>query len=526
MNEKSVEALRTALGDEGIAAATGFTFSKGTGDALVAAEAQQGNNSAGEWGEINPFDEYEVPSFPVEVFPKWLRDYIEDVAEHTQTPADMSCMMALSVLSVVLAKKYTIQPSRGWYEPLNTYLITFMPPSNRKSSVFKAFTFPLLEHESEENERRRVDVEQSKHEREVLERLVEDLKKEWVKAKQTQSEEDAAAVQGELNAMVEEMEKIESIHHVRYFTDDVTPEQLVTLMLNNSGRMAVLSAEGGFFDLIKGRYSSNTNIDVYLKGFSQDQITVDRRGRTEKVDDPHLTVGLFAQLDVIKHLPEYFYNRGLMARFLYTVPKSFIGYRKIETEDIREDVQQRYSRQIKKLLTLRCENVSLSLSEEARLLFNGYRMQMEQRMGDGSDLSYGHFQSWAGKLPGQVARIMALIHIAHHVNQETIPTEIEERIVQGGLYISQYFIEHMMATFGLLSAGSSEEDAKYLWKVILNQGKEIIAYRDIQLLVIKRFKKAEHLKRTLNELSERNYVKEYKEGRKTFIAINPILLNS
>jgi len=171
MNEKSVEAFRAAFGDEGVSTVTGFTFSKGTGDEPMAIEPQQ-KDSAGEWEEVNPFDEYEVPSFPVEVFPKWLRDYIEDVAEHTQTPVDMACMMVLSVLSVVLAKKYTIQPSRGWYEPLNTYLITFMPPSNRKSSVFKAFTFPLLEHESEENERKRVAIEQSKHERDVLERLV------------------------------------------------------------------------------------------------------------------------------------------------------------------------------------------------------------------------------------------------------------------------------------------------------------------------------------------------------------------
>ncbi|EOA3905988.1 YfjI family protein [Bacillus cytotoxicus] len=525
MNGKAVETLRSILGDEAVSSAAGFSFSEETGDTLMVAEPQQGNTSSGDWGEVTPFDEYEVPSFPVEVFPKWLKDYVEDVAEHTQTPADMACMMALSVLSVALAKKYTIQPSRGWYEPLNTYIITFMPPSNRKSSVFKAFTFPLLEHESEENERKRVAIEQSKHERDVLERIIEDLKKDLVKAEQTQSEEDAAAIRGELNARIEEMERVESVRPVRYFTDDVTPEQLITLMLNNSGRMAVLSAEGGFFDLIKGRYSNNTNIDVYLKGFSQDQITVDRRGRTEKVDNPHLTVGLFAQLDVIKHLPEYFYNRGLMARFLYAVPKSFIGYRKIETEDIREDVQQRYSKQIKSLLTLQCKNVTLSLNEEAKLLFNGYRMQMEHRMREGDDLSYGHFQSWAGKLPGQIARIMALIHIAHYANQESIPTEISEEIVKGALYISQYFVEHMMATFGLLSTGGMEEDAKYLWKVILRQSKKTIAYRDIQLLVKKRFKKAEHLKRTLNELSERNYIREYTEGRKNFIAINPILVN-
>ncbi|SCV19933.1 Hyphotheical protein [Bacillus cereus] len=351
-----------------------------------------------EWGEIITFDEYEVPLFPVEVFPKWLREYIEGVAEQTQTPVDMACMMALSVLSVAfLAKRCSIQPSKGWYEPLNTYLITFMPPSNRKSSVFKAFMFPLLEHENEENTKRRIAIEQSRHEKDVLERLIEDLKKDLVKAKQNQSEEDAAAIQGELNAKVEEMEKAEFVHPIRYFTDDVTPEQLITLMLNNAGRMAVLLVEGGFFNLIKGRYSSNTNIDVYLKGFSQDQITVDRRGRTEKVDDPHLTVGLFAQLDFFKRLPEYFYNRGLMARFLYAVPKSFIGYRKIETAEIRE---------------------------EAQMLFNKYRIHMETLMREGNELSYGHFQSWRGKLVGQVARIIALIHIAHHAHCGSIPAEI------------------------------------------------------------------------------------------------------
>ncbi|MES5921928.1 hypothetical protein QCI44_28880 [Bacillus cereus group sp. RP37] len=58
-----------------------------------------------EWGEIITFDEYEVPLFPVEVFPKWLREYIEGVAEQTQTPVDMACMMALSVLSVAFLAK-------------------------------------------------------------------------------------------------------------------------------------------------------------------------------------------------------------------------------------------------------------------------------------------------------------------------------------------------------------------------------------------------------------------------------------
>jgi len=522
MNLKAIEVARKSLGVEKINSILGTNISEKEPGEIAPAEPQQGNHATREWGEIIPFDEYEVPLFPIEMFPKWLRDYIEDVAEHTQTPVDMACMMALSVLSVALAKRYSIQPSKGWHEPLNTYLITFMPPSNRKSSVFKAFTFPLLEHENEENMKRQIEIEQSRHEKDVLERIIEDLKKDLVKAKQNQSEEDAAAIQGELYAKIVEMEKAEFVHPLRYFTDDVTPEQLITLMLNNDGRMAVLSAEGGFFDLIKGRYSNHTNIDVYLKGFSQDQITVDRRGRTEKVDDPHLTVGLFAQLDVIKRLPEYFYNRGLMARFLYAIPKSFIGYRKIETAEIREDIQLLYSKQMKRLLHVQHENVILTLSEEAQPLFNKYRIYMETLMREGNELSYGHFQSWAGKLVGQVARIIALVHIAHHANCGSIPTEISKETVHRTLHVSKYLINHMMATFGLLSEGNTDDDAKFVLKHLVKKNCEQVLYREIQQATKKRVK-SDKLKDILNGLEERNYIRKVKEGKKEKIVVNPYL---
>src|ERR1019366_10624509 len=80
----------------------------------------------------------------------------------------------------------------------------------------------------------------------------------------------------------------------RMFTADVTPEKLASLLHENGGRMAVLSAEGGIFDIMAGRYSSGMpNIDVYLAGHAGDPIRVDRRGRSpEFVDRPALTIGL------------------------------------------------------------------------------------------------------------------------------------------------------------------------------------------------------------------------------------------
>jgi len=481
------------------------------------------DNESESWEEIIPFDEYNLPSFPMEVFPSWLQEYIFAVQENTQTPLDMSCMMAFSTLSVALAKKFSIQPSSGWIEPLNTYIITFMAPSNRKSSVFKLFTNPLIEHETEENSRKKIEIEQSRAERDVMERMIEELKKELVKSKQKGTEEENNAINEELNTKIEELEKKQFIHPLRYFTDDVTPEQLITLMLKNNEKMAMLSAEGGFFDLIKGRYTSNTNIDVYLKGYSGDHITVDRRGRTEKVSNPHLTVGLFAQLDVINNLPEYFYNRGLMARFLYCIPKSFIGYRKIETAAIPQKVSELYNQNIKRLLLFKQRGTIFTLEEAAQKHFNNYRNQIEVSMREGNDLSYGHFQSWAGKLVGQVARLFGLLHVANHTSMDIPPLQINEETILKGLRLSDYFLDHMMATFGMLN-GEKNDDAIYLLKKLQDKNIQEIPYRDLQQATRKKIVTADEFKKILNILVERNFIKIKKVGKKEIISRNPILL--
>ena len=79
-------------------------------------------------GETKPvsFDEYLLPAFPSNIFPGWLSDYIEGVAESTQTPIDMASMAAISVLSIAIAKKFEVNPYGSWIEPLNTYTATLM----------------------------------------------------------------------------------------------------------------------------------------------------------------------------------------------------------------------------------------------------------------------------------------------------------------------------------------------------------------------------------------------------------------
>ena len=79
----------------------------------------------------------------------------------------------------------------------------------------------------------------------------------------------------------------------RILADDVTPEALASLMASQKGRLALISAEGGPFDGMAGRYSKLPNLDIYLKGHAGDPVRVDRQGRKpEFIERPALTIGV------------------------------------------------------------------------------------------------------------------------------------------------------------------------------------------------------------------------------------------
>lgn len=56
--------------------------------------------------------------------------------------------------------------------------------------------------------------------------------------------------------------------------DDSTPETVTSLMAEQGGRLSVMSAEGGIFDIIAGRYSGAPNMEVFLKGHARDRLRV------------------------------------------------------------------------------------------------------------------------------------------------------------------------------------------------------------------------------------------------------------
>jgi hypothetical protein len=105
--------------------------------------------STDDWHEPIDFDSYELPKFPTEIFPDWLKQYVESIADVSQTPTDASGIAALTILSAALAKKFDIKPFKNgdWVEKNNIYTVTIMESGERKSVIHDRFVKPIIEYE-------------------------------------------------------------------------------------------------------------------------------------------------------------------------------------------------------------------------------------------------------------------------------------------------------------------------------------------------------------------------------------------
>lgn len=132
----------------------------------------------------------------------------------------------------------------------------------------------------------------------------------------------------------------------RLLVDDATPEALAMVMAAQQQRIALLEAEGGFFDILSGRYSSGVpNLDVVLKAWNGEAIRIDRRHADPiMLDNPTLTLILTAQPDVLSGMAQTpsFRGRGLMGRLLFFIPQSRVGLRHVETFPVPESLRLRW----------------------------------------------------------------------------------------------------------------------------------------------------------------------------------------
>jgi hypothetical protein len=442
-----------------------------------------------------------------------LRHFIEAEATATQTPHDLAAMLALSVVAAAAARYFRIEVKEGWSEPLNIFTVTVLPPAARKSAVFSHVTAPLVAYEQELARRAAPDIAAARNQFEIASKRLSQAQK--------QAASDPGH-EGEAERLAREHDGLRIPAAPRLIADDATPEKICALLYEQRGRLAVMSPEGGVFDLMAGRYSQHgaPNFEVFLKGHAGDTLRIDRMSRSEHVERPALTLGLAVQPKVLEGLMAVpgFRGKGLLGRFLYCIPPNLIGKRRVDAPAVPAPVTNSYAACITCLLGLAGseanENESqerlLRPSDEARAVLREAEKWIEPQLMEFGEL--GGLQDWAGKWLGAVARIAGLLHLTCAFGEaEPWNTPVSKATVEHALAIGRYLIPHAKAAFAAMGADPSVEDAKYILRSIEHRGLKSFTKRDLFEGTKGRFRQVSLMEPGLRVLEQHLYVRQRPE---------------
>jgi replicative DNA helicase len=484
-----------------------------------------GSSEEIEWESIIPFDVCERLPAPSAMLSGWGQAWVEQVAEATQTPADLAFNVWLMNVSAAVGGKVSVRIKRGWDEPGHCYFVVALRPGERKTAVFAAGAAPIQRWEREATRTRAPEIARS-----VAERRSNEKRAAHLEGKAATCATDRR--EGYLDEAVEYRKKLildKPVVAPQVLADDATPEKIANLMATQGGRLAVLSDEATIFEHIAGKYQKSPNFSVFLQAHAGTPIRVDRIHRApDHIPYPALTMGLTVQpaaLANLQNVPDSA-GRGLLARFLWSIPDSRVGTRRNDVPALAPETQERYADYLTRLLNLPPDVDAetgeempyvLTFSADARAALIGFMDWLEPQLGPGGALE--PLEGWGGKVAGAVARIAGLLHMADGVARDEsgwfVHDEIDVATVERAIALGHYYITHARAAFGVMRADTDEQNALFLLSLFAKAGTDRMTRRDLFHAARPRLQHVTDMDAPLEMLFERGYLQEQptvKEG--------------
>ena len=464
------------------------------------------------WGDPIPIDRPKLPPFPVGVLPEPLQGWVAATAEATQTPADLAGLLALAFCAGAVARRCVIEAGRGYFEPLNLYVVCLLDPGNRKSSVFNAAKAPLKAIEAELIEAAMPEIARALSDRRMREA-------ELRKLEAAASGGDPSARAGALR-LAEELAAEPVPLPPKLIVDDASPEAIEMQLAAQGGRLIVAGPEGGLFDTLAGRYSGGVpNLDVILKGHAGDDLRVDRVGRgSVAVDSVSLTLAYSIQPAVVRGMASQkaFRGRGLIGRFMYGLPASPLGYRKIDCDPVSDYVSAAYAATVRRLFEIPEGDFGpavLEMSPEAADRFKVWAAEVELMLGP--DGALATMTDWGGKLVGLTARLAGLIHLIGADAPDPVAVPIAVDAIESAIVLARWAIDHARAVIGLMVADDgSIDDGAYVLRWLCQRAEPEVSRRDIHVHGRARFDgDPGRLDRALGALIDRGWLRPVADDR-------------
>ncbi|WP_370743363.1 YfjI family protein [Streptomyces sp. LUP47B] len=455
----------------------------------------------------------ERPPFPAHVFPAWLGEFVAAVAEETQTPVDLGGSVALAVLATAAGGRSVVHVRGNWREPTNLYTVVALPPGNRKSAVFSLLTDPLYEAEKQLKAAMKPVIVEAELTARLAKEAADKAATKAASADGDQRDEMRATAIG----LAQTADTLTVPAEPLLLADDCTPETVTSLIAEQGGRLSVMSDEGGIFDIIAGRYSGSPNMEVFLKGHAGGRLRVNRQTRREYVDAPALTMGLAVQPDVLVDMGKIKggKGRGLLGRFLYSLPVSTVGERKVITDPVPEQTAATYAARVIDLtLSLAdwTDPAVIQLTPEADAALIAYQQRVEPRLKERGG-TLGHINDWAGKLVGATARMAALLHLAEH-GGNGYARPVTEATMNAAIELGEYYTAHALAVFDAMGADPVMARARSVLDALRDNQWEDVSRRDVfSVLSRSEVPTIADLEPALALLEDHGYLRSYQPER-------------
>jgi hypothetical protein len=197
-----------------------------------------------------------------------------------------------------------------------------------------------------------------------------------------------------------------------------------------------------------------------------------------------------------------FRGRGLLARFLYAAPQSWIGRRQIAPASVSDATREAYRQAVRALAEGEGEAV-LQLTGDAAGLLRGWEAEIEAMLGDGGPMEI--MRDWGAKLAGATLRLAAVLHCV-----ERGPAgRIEGRTIAAAVAIARYLVPHAEAVLNMMLASEekADDDARYVFRWIERHGRREFTKSEAQHHGKRRFHKADDIDPALAELTRRGHIR-------------------
>ena len=281
-------------------------------------------NQKKDQSKSNPISEME--SFPIEVFPKRLQEFIRDAIEALGVDLDFLSAGVLYAASVAAGNTYKIQLKRGSDQSGVIWLALIGSPNCNKSGALSFPLEPILKHDKESYEKYLAELAE-------FEAIAQLSKKEREEAGYTEMPDPPL--------------------FKRSIIQDATPEALYRAHEQNPKGLGVWRDElrGWIQDF--NRYRQGSDQENWLSSWSLKPFSIDRVSTTPKrISSPYLSVAGTIQPGVIESLISNGRgSNGFLDRILF-VYKPDLEKSIWTTSEIPEKLTDQYDKAIQKLLNL------------------------------------------------------------------------------------------------------------------------------------------------------------------------------